>query len=257
MYLDRLIWYFLIYAMVGYLVEVIYCSVGQRTIVNRGFLHGPWLPIYGFGALSIIIATASCADNAPLLFLATVVLTSAIEYVGSWALEQLFGIQLWDYSRYRFNLKGRICLKNSVLFGLLGLVLVLGVHPVVDEVIARLGEHVLSVGAHAIILVLAIDTTISVMGMLSFTSLLEQYHRRKDEIEERLATLVHASHTRLLIERLKEERQELHERLLARSRSIMARFPTATSHNERRKDHLSLLRSRLAEIIEERKRDKT
>lgn len=255
MYIDRIIWYFLVYAMIGYLVEVAYCSIAERKVVNRGFLHGPWLPIYGIGALVIITATASFADRAVPLFFAVVLLTSGVEYLGSWALELLFGVQLWDYSRYRFNIKGRVCLKNSILFGLLGLVLVYLIHPLVDEAVSAMGERALGVGAHAIILVIAIDTTVSVMGMLSFTRLLEQYHARKDEIERRLATVVANSHARLLAERLKEERAELHERLVARSRSIMARFPTATSHNERRRGHLSTLRARLAELREERTGD--
>jgi len=256
MYIDRLIWYFLIYAMIGYLVEVAYCSIRERKLVNRGFLHGPWLPIYGIGALLIIISTISFTAHAPLVFIVTVVLTSAVEYIGSWALEQLFGVQLWDYSRYRFNIKGRVCLKNSILFGILGLTLVYLIHPFVGGLVSTLGERTLSMGSHAIILVIAIDTTASVMGMLSFTRLIEQYNKRKEEIEERLATMVANSNTHLLIERLKEERNEQHERLVTRSRSIMTRFPSATSHNERRKGHLATLRARLDEALKERTRDK-
>ncbi len=251
MYIEQIIWYFLIYAMIGYVVEVIYCSFGERKLVNRGFLYGPWLPIYGIGALLVIGATEAVVSMPPLLFLVTVILTSVVEYIGSWALERLFGIQLWDYSSHRFNINGRVCLKNSTLFGLLGLALVYLIHPQVKGAIALMDRPYVAIGSHLILVALGVDTTASTLGMLSFTRLLDRYHRRKEEIERRLASLALESHARLLIERLHEERSELHERLLARSRSLMARFPSASSHNEKRRTHLSELRTRLKDALRE------
>lgn len=245
--IDKLIWYFLIYAIVGYIVEVLYCSIGERKLVNRGFLDGPWLPIYGIGALLILIGTSKISFSFILVFVVTVVLTSIVEYIGSWALEQFFGIQLWDYSAHPFNIKGRICLKNSLLFGILGLALVYGIHPFIKEFVGKLSEKALSSGAHIIILIIGIDSTKSVMGMLSFTRLLEIYHKRKVEIEERLATLSSTSQSRLLVERLKEERKELLENLAMRSHSIINRFPSLRSRNAEKQNHLKVLRERIKE----------
>jgi uncharacterized membrane protein len=245
--IDKLIWYFLIYAIIGYIVEVLYCSFGEKKLVNRGFLGGPWLPIYGIGALLVLIGTFEISFNFIFVFIVTVVLTSLVEYIGSWILEQFFKIRLWDYSTYPFNLKGRICLKNSLLFGLLGLTLVYGIHPFVKDFVGKLSEKTLSNGSHIIILIIGIDSTKAVMGMLSFTRLLELYHKRKVEIEERLANIGTTTQARLLIERLKEERKELLENLVNRSHSIINRFPSLKSRNIEKQSHLKALRERLKE----------
>jgi uncharacterized membrane protein len=253
--LNVVIWYFFFYAVIGYLVEVAYCSILQHRLVNRGFLYGPWLPIYGIGALVIAACTRPFAEYALVVFLATMALTSLVEYITSVALERFFGLRLWDYSGYRFNFRGRVCLKNTVLFGLLGLSLVYAIHPAIQALLAMMDLRAQEVGAHVIVLLLGIDTTASSLGMVSFTTLLERYHRRKGEIEERLAALAASAQARLLIEHLKEERHELLESLVARSRSILSRFPSLTSQSEERRGHLRTLRERLGHILEEHGND--
>lgn len=238
--LDTLILYFLIYSMIGYLVEVVYCSFGTHKLVNRGFLHGPWLPIYGIGALLMIGVETMIPDHIVLIFVVAVVLTSVVEYIGSWLLERLFGIKLWDYSAKRFNINGRVCLKNSLLFGVLGLFLVYGVHPPIREAVASLDEMSLGVMGHLVGITIGVDTSISVMRLLSFTRLLQRYHVRKAEIERRLSALQPTQ----LRERLKEERSELHEALLERSRRFLAKFPSLTSADLDLKEHLKRLKER-------------
>ena len=257
MLFNTVIWYFFFYAVIGYLVEVAYCSLLQGRLVNRGFLFGPWLPIYGIGALLIIAVTDSFASNAILVFCSTMLLTSVVEYIGGWALERFFGLRLWDYSAYRFNFQGRICLRNSTLFALLGLVLVYLIHPSLRQLMGAMNERTVDLGAHAIVLLLAVDGTASVVGMHSFAVLLERYHVQRREIEEKLASLVPTGQARLLIERLKEERHELMETLALRSRSILSRFPTLTSRNEERRSHLRALRERLAEMLRSGGSDET
>ena len=254
MLFNTVIWYFFFYAVIGYLVEVAYCSLPQRTLVNRGFLYGPWLPIYGIGALLILAGTRSFTSNAILVFFTTMALTSVVEYIGGWGLERFFGLRLWDYSTYRFNFRGRVCLRNSTLFGILGLVLVYAVHPVIQELMGAMGERTVDIGAHVIVLSFAIDTTASVLSMRSFAALLERYHLLKGEIEEKLASLASTAQAHLLIERLKEERHELMETLARRSRSILSRFPSLTSQSEERRGHLRAVRERIEEIIQERKK---
>jgi len=133
----------------------------------------------------------------------------------------------------------------------LGLALVYGIHPAVQKVVAAMGERTADIGAHVIVLVFAIDTTASVLSMRSFAALLERYHLRKGEIEEKLAS---QSQARLLVERLKEERVELMETLALKSRSILSRFPSLTSQSEERKGHLRAVRERIEEILQERKK---
>ncbi len=127
--IDKLIIYFTIYSLIGWLCEVIYCSLLSRRFVNRGFLAGPVCPVYGFGAMFVIWILKPVSVNILAIFLSGLVITSTIEYVTGWLLEVFFGTRWWDYSNQRFNLEGRVCLKNSIFFGILSVVLMQVIHP--------------------------------------------------------------------------------------------------------------------------------
>ena len=105
---DRYIVLFFIFSILGYISEVIYCSVPAHRFVNRGFLYGPYLPIYGSGAMIVLVLLEPVADNPLLVFLFGLILTSILEYFTSWALEKLFSVKLWDYSKHRVNINGRV-----------------------------------------------------------------------------------------------------------------------------------------------------
>ena len=97
--------YFTIYSFIGYICEVIFCSFGQRRLVNRGFLYLPICPIYGLGAVLIIIFQ-TYINNILILFLLSIVFTTIIEYLTSYIIEKVLKIKLWDYSDKLFNYKG-------------------------------------------------------------------------------------------------------------------------------------------------------
>lgn len=131
MTLYQAFWFFSIYAVLGWCLEVCFCTVNTGKFVNRGFLNGPVCPIYGFGMLGVLLALTPVQDNLPALFLGGVVLTSAVELVGGWALKTLFHTTWWDYSDKKFNIGGYICLQFSLAWGL-GVVIVMRmIHPVV------------------------------------------------------------------------------------------------------------------------------
>ena len=136
----ELIWFFLLYSILGWVVEVVYHVIAQGKVVNRGFLNGPVCPIYGFGMIAVLILVYAVTPpgeekpNVLLLFAGGMLLTSAIELFGGWALDRLFHMRWWDYSDLPFNFHGYICLKFSILWGL-GVLLVVGfVHPPVKLV---------------------------------------------------------------------------------------------------------------------------
>lgn len=131
MSISTIILLFFIYSFMGWISEVIYCSLIERRFVNRGFLFGPLCPIYGFGGLLVISLLQPFSGNILYLFLMAVVVTSVLEYLSGWALETIFSTKWWDYSQYRFNIHGRVCLLNSVMFGLMGVAAVHFVHPAV------------------------------------------------------------------------------------------------------------------------------
>lgn len=223
MQLDLFICYFFCYAVIGYIIEVLYCSFYEKRLVNRGFLHGPYLPIYGFGSLIILLLFQNKTTHPLLVFVLTFILTSMLEYVTSYLLERLFNAKLWDYSTYRFNLHGRVCLLNSTLFGLLGLLVIYGIHPFVSEVIQSMEPRLLNTLSTAIVVVVSIDATSSVFQMAAFQKQLG------------LLKLSGNKHLEQLALRLDEELEELKVRLDSASRRILDAFPSITSSNEEKR----------------------
>ena len=117
MTIYNILWYFFIYAFLGWCLEVCFCSIQTGSFVNRGFLNGPVCPIYGFGMLIAGSSLAPVRDNLILLFFGGMVLASALELVGGWALKKLFHTTWWDYSDEPLNIGGYICLKFSLAWG--------------------------------------------------------------------------------------------------------------------------------------------
>lgn len=188
-YLDQLIIYFFLYSFLGYLCEVFYCSVGQRRLVNRGFLYGPYLPIYGFGSLIIVLFLSPVQRWPLLVFLLAILFTSALEYFASWLLEKLFSVKRWDYSSYKFNLNGRVCLKNSLLFGIMGLLVEYGVQPLFSKIAGKVPAELSHYIAEVILIVFAVDTTLSVVKMLDFKKGVERLKALSQDLEAQAETL--------------------------------------------------------------------
>jgi len=152
--------YFFIYSFLGYLIEIIFCSISEKKLVNRGFLFGPVLPIYGTGMLLVIVSTQGVRGDSFLTFVVAMAVCSVTEYLISWAMEKIFGIRWWDYSEvYKLHLNGRICLVNSVLFGLAGLLIVSWVQPVLERFVAPLPDKELI--AYISLGLVALDTIAS------------------------------------------------------------------------------------------------
>ena len=126
-------WYFLIYSLLGWCVEVAYAAVNVGKFIDRGFLYGPWCPIYGFGAVGVIWLLSPVRDQLLLLFAGSVLLTTTIEFIGGFALEKLFHMRWWDYTAQPFNIGGYICPKFSLLWGMACVIVVDGLHPWVER----------------------------------------------------------------------------------------------------------------------------
>ena len=107
---------FTIYSLLGWVCESTYCSILAKKLINRGFLNGPFCPIYGVGALLIVKLLSPFSHNLVILFFASLLLTSLLEYLTGFAMEKLFHAKWWDYSHRRFNIQGRVCLGNALIF---------------------------------------------------------------------------------------------------------------------------------------------
>ncbi len=256
MQLDQYFIYFFIYAIIGYISEVIYCSIPAKRLVNRGFLHGPYLPIYGFGALLVVVPLMFFEAHPLLVFGIAMLLTSALEYLTSYFLEMIFHTQLWDYSGKFANINGRVCLLNSILFGMMGLAATYWLHPFLNNVVSAIPAYVLHPLSSVLLLVFTIDATSSVYRMASFQKQLAEFRIRVKELEEKRELLAkHRTTPSLesLKKRLDTELEELKIRITKRSKWIFNAFPSVTAKNEEQRLQLELLRMNFRSYREKKK----
>ncbi len=136
----EVVWIFLIYAFLGWCTEVSYAALNTGKFVNRGFLNGPVCPVYGCGVLLVVLVLTPLKENLLILFVGSVILTTAIEFVTGFLLEKLFHNHWWDYSNQPFNVCGYICLKFSILWGLACTFVMDIVHPLIYKLI-RIVPH--------------------------------------------------------------------------------------------------------------------
>lgn len=129
---------FLIYSFAGWCIEVVNSLIVEKKFVNRGFMLGPYCPIYGYSSILMIFYLDRYTDNILTVFLLAVVVCSFAEYMVSYAMEKLFNARWWDYSDRSFNINGRVCLTNAFLFGILGVLLVYIINPFIKELLLEI-----------------------------------------------------------------------------------------------------------------------
>ena len=170
--LEHYFLWFLFYSFVGWMYESILVSCQQHRLVNRGFLNGPLCPIYGTGAI-LGVAILGNVHNPIIIFLISMVGATILEYTTSWVMEQLFHARWWDYSNFRFNLQGRVCLLGALIFGLGGVGVVLGSQPYVERVTDMIPLPMLHTLVTVLALITIIDLAVTVAGMLEFERVLD------------------------------------------------------------------------------------
>lgn len=152
--LVNLIMMFFIFCFVGWVWEVSLAFISEDMFVNRGTLHGPWLPIYGTGGVIILVLLKKLREKPALEFVAAMVLCGCLEYFSSWYLEMTHdGQRWWDYTGYFLNINGRICAEGLLTFGLGGLTIVYLLAPALDNLLSRIDARKLGIVA-AVLLVL-------------------------------------------------------------------------------------------------------
>lgn len=146
--------YFMLYSFIGWLLEVAYAFYEERRFVNRGILAGPICPVYGFGTLLILnIGSLLKLQHPGLLsnIIFIILLTTVLEYLTGYMLETFLNVKAWDYSNEFCNIKGRICLKFSIFWGLLGCFLIYGLHPIAAQFINGVNEDMKIIAAFVLL----------------------------------------------------------------------------------------------------------
>ena len=203
----------MIYSIIGWVYESTICSISQRKLINRGFLNGPYCPIYGTGAVLVLLVLGRI-QNPVLLFFAGAVLTCSLEYLTSWLMEKLFHARWWDYSKRKFNIGGRACLIGAVVFGAFSVVLILVLHPWVKSLTDRLTDTALTWICAILLVGIVSDLIVTVKGLLGTHAVFAEYavllQQKRRELSEKLRLGAEEGRERIR-ELSAEERMKLRE----------------------------------------------
>ena len=183
-HLTQWVLFFFIYSFIGWVWECCFVSVRKRRWVNRGFMYGPMLPIYGFGALAVLISTIRVRDSIPLIFLFGMVGATLLEYVTGAVMERLFNVKYWDYSNQKFNLNGYICLTSSLGWGLFSVLLVKFVHVPIEGAVLKIPTIIAEGIAFVLTVAAAVDVTQSFNDAMDLKRILAQLEESKKQIRK-------------------------------------------------------------------------
>lgn len=152
---------FMIYSVIGWLIEIVVVGTKEKKFINRGFMIGPYLPIYGYSSIIMIFYLNHYKDNIVTVFLLAVIVCSIMEYLVSYFLEKIFNARWWDYSTRKFNINGRVCLTNAFAFGILGVLLVYIVNPFLEELLLKINSKLLIIIALWLLTIYIVDLILS------------------------------------------------------------------------------------------------
>lgn len=236
----ELVWIFIIYAFIGWCVEVAYAALDTGKFVNRGFLNGPYCPIYGCGVVIVVAALTPLEDNLIILFLGSMLLTTLLEYLTGFILEKVFHNKWWDYSNIPFNIQGYVCLKFSILWGLACTFVMKVFHPIIYKFITTI-PFVLGVVLLVILMIgffIDLGATVSTILKLNKRLILldemaQKLHILSDEIGENIyegvTTVKEKSEeiqdsTEELRDKLEEKTEDIKENLKELPETVKAKY---------------------------------
>ena len=153
--------YFIIISICGWIMEVTLQLIQKHKFADRGFLIGPYCPIYGCGGLLITVCLTGLEEHPVALFSMAILICGILEYATSYIMEKLFHARWWDYSENRYNINGRVCLETIIPFGILGLILIYLVNPFIFDNLSKVPENILNIIAIAVLVLFIADNLVS------------------------------------------------------------------------------------------------
>ena len=178
---------FMIYSVAGWIMEVTCKSFEAKKFINRGFMIGPYCPIYGWGAIFITILLKRYISDWIVLFFMSMITCGILEYLTSYVMEKLFHARWWDYSKRKYNINGRICLETLVPFGLLGLTIMYITNPIILNGLKNIPDNILNVIAIVLFVIFTIDGIVSlkvVSNVRATSTKLNKEAKTMDNTEE-------------------------------------------------------------------------
>lgn len=207
--------YFYFYCICGWIFESVYVSLANRKWINRGFMKGPWLPLYGSGAVIILLVTLPFQQYPVAVYLAGAITATILEYVTGVVMLKLFKVRYWDYSHRKIQFQGHICLVSTIAWGFLSLLMVYVVHKPVVKLVNRWNEEVISIMTFIITICIVYDFTNAFREAMDLRSLIIQAEDLKKRLEDMLA-----EQRDKFNESIEETKEQMNEKKEALSRAV-------------------------------------
>ncbi len=200
---------FFMYSFLGWCLEVGCKLISDHKFVNRGFLIGPYCPIYGWGAIIMTLLLNKYLNDPLTLFIMIILICSILEYFTSYFLEKIYHTRWWDYTNYKFNINGRICLETMIPFGIFGLLIMYKVNPFFINTINKIPQNISIILAIILVFIFLIDNIISSKTILEIQKINQNIQNKiliKKDDTERI--------TKLVREKIEKSRKLLNRRLI-------------------------------------------
>lgn len=231
---------FVIYSVLGWILEVFVVGINAKKFVNRGFLIGPYCPIYGTGSVLMVLMLNKYKGDYLALFVLGATVCSILEYLTSYIMEKLFKARWWDYSNDKFNINGRICLRNAVAFGVLGTVLVEFVNPFIQSLILKLSMPIYYILCAVLFVIFVTDVSISFNVMNKVKTF--AFEARKDNTVE----------ITMKVRQMLQERDFLTKRLLKAYPNLVSLVKSKKEEIVRKKEEaVTYVKEKVEEVKEE------
>ena len=247
--LSQWILFFFLYSFLGWIWESCYVSVRQHRWVNRGFMHGPMLPLYGSGAMVVLVATIPVRDNLWLVFIMGMIGATTLEYITGVTMERMFHVRYWDYRNMKFNVKGYICPLATLCWGGFSILMVKVIHVPIEDLVLKIPITVTDIFAFALVVVAAVDFTQSFNEARDRKNILVQLEASREQIQKMQEKLKQTSEE--MQEKLKQSSEEMQEKLKQTSEEMQERLKqTSEGVQERARNAAEGMQERLQNAAE-------
>ena len=232
--------FFYIYCFLGWCFESGYATIKQRKLTNRGFLRGPYIPIYAFGAIFVLIITDNFQGSILSVYFSGLIAATVLEYITGYVMEKLFKVKYWDYSDHKFNLNGYISLSTSIAWGFLSILLTEVLQVNVYRFVSMLTEHDLKISIAITSTVFFLDLILSIKAAFSIAKAYAALERAKLEfleVKDKLSVIAD------------ELLNETQSKIIGIKDSVAERMSQANGYISTGKESLSALKSEIENVL--------
>lgn len=237
---------FVVYSVAAWVMETGTVIITEKKFVNRGFLIGPYCPIYGFGVVLITILLRKYADDILALMVFSVFICGILEYSTSFFMEKIFNARWWDYSKNRFNINGRICLETLIPFAVAGCIIVKYINPFLINYFSTLPDDLMRIIIGTILMIFLVDSIISFRIIIGFKNIAREIKDNTEEISEKVrATAEEISDkvkctTEELSEKVRVTTEEISSRIREKTTEISNKIRNTTEDFEKFKEEFNI-----------------